>query len=231
AIHDAYSMALFQLLIGAPDGCCKLAQYIVDLPDAPNDPLADLEAHFPATLGQSAAKWWELSVARLSAIDRYEILDATGTAQRLDRLLRFSILARDGKTREYSLGEYAAYLKLPASRDVLRDLSKQLLLLAARAHPSYHAIVPEYYQVVAKLARGRTHRVTQQLAQLASKRTAIEKQGRGIEDYMNWYEGSQLETMSGAFSDLLKVTGGAEELPRRRDAISVYLDSIEEQMR
>lgn len=231
AIHDAYSMALLQLLIEAPDGCRKLAQYIADLPDAPNDSPADLEAHFPATLGHSPAKWWALSVARLSAIDRYEILGAVGTAQRLDRLLRFSIPGRDGKTREYSLGEYAVYLKLPASRVVLRDLSKQLLLLAARAHPSYRAIVAEYDQLVAKLARGRTHRVTQQLAQLASKRTVVEKQGRGIEDYMNWYEGTQLETMSGAFSALLKGTGEAEELPRRRDPISVYLDSIEEQMR
>ena len=231
AIHDAYSMALLQLLIEAPGGRRKLAQYIVDLPDAPNDSLADLEAHFPATLGHSPAKWWALSVAQLSAIDRYEILGAAGTAQRLDRLLRLSIPGRDGKTREYNLGEYAAYLKLPASRVVLRDLSKQLLLLAARAHPSYHTIVQEYCQLVAKLARGRTHRVTQELAQLASKRTAVEKQGRGIEDYMNWYEGTQLETMSGAFSALLKVTGEAEELPRRRDPISVYLDSIEEQVR
>ncbi|HEY2802111.1 MAG TPA: hypothetical protein VGI85_16090 [Chthoniobacterales bacterium] len=231
AIHDAYSMALLRLLVEGPNGRHKLAQYIADLPDAPNDPLADLQAHFPSTLGHSPAKWWSLSVARLSVIDRYEILSAAGTAQRLDRLLRFSIPRRDGTTREYSLAEFAAYLKLPASRPVLRDLSEQMLLLATRSHPSYHAIVQEYYQLMGKLARGGTHRVARQLARLASKRTVVEKQERSIEDYMNWYEGTQLEIMSGAFSDVLKSSGDAEELPRRRDSISVYLDSVEEQVR
>ncbi|HEX3817947.1 MAG TPA: hypothetical protein VHW03_06645 [Chthoniobacterales bacterium] len=229
-IHDAYSMALVQLLLDAPDGRRKLAQYITDLPDAPNDSYADLRAHFPLTLGGGAEKSWELSVARVSARDRYEILSAEETARRLDRLLRLSVPGRDGQPHEYSLGNFRDFLQLPGARAALRDLSEQLLLLGSRAHPSYQKIVQEYYQLTTLLARGKTEKAPQRLRRLASYRALVDRQSRGIDDYMNWYEATQLDTMSGAFSDSLANTATDTPL-RRRDAISVYLDTIEAQMK
>ena len=102
-LHDAYAMALLQLLLDAPGGRRQLAQFIADLPAAPNDALADLRAHFPETLGRSPGKWWALSVARLSASDRYETLSATETAARLDRAAPLfhsrSAMARPGAIR------------------------------------------------------------------------------------------------------------------------------------
>jgi hypothetical protein len=51
-----------------------------------------------------------------------------------------------------------------------------------------------------------------------------------IEDYMNWYEATQLKTSSGMFGDYLRAAGeSAEPERRRRDALSVYLDAIEAQ--
>ena len=48
---------------------------------------------------------------------------------------------------------------------------------------------------------------------------------------LNWFEATQLSASSGAFSDYLQgVRAVAEPEPRRRDPISVYLDSIESQM-
>ena len=41
-----------------------------------------LEAQRPETLGHAPGKWWALSVAQLSAMDRYEILSATDTVAR-----------------------------------------------------------------------------------------------------------------------------------------------------
>ena len=50
----------------------------------------------------------------------------------------------------------------------------------------------------------------------------------GDTDYLNWYEATQTKTMSGAFSQLLEAAKSADApQPRRRDPISVYLDSIE----
>ena len=229
-IYDDYSMALLQLLIDSPDGRRKLVRFITDLPVSPNDSMADLRAHFPAVLGKSSDKWWSLSVARLSATDRYETLGAAETAARLDRLIRFSISDRNGTRGLYTLDDYDNFLRLPASARPLRQMSRQLLLLGAQAHPSYRAIVQEYYQLVELLARGKTDKVMPRLRRVASYREAVEQQGRDIDDYLNWYEATQPKTMSGAFSqDLEAVTAADEALPRRRDPISVYLDSVEMQ--
>ncbi len=227
---DAYSRALLQLLLGARGGPGKLRQFIADLPVAPNDALADLRVHFPETLGRSPAKWWTLSVARLSAADRFETLSAKDTARQLDRILRFPIPGRDGQTHEYSLGEYEAFRKLPASRAILQRVSRQLLLLGARSHPSYRPIVQEDYALAELLARGKTRRVEERLERVASYRSVVETQTKEIDDYLNWYEGTQAKTISGAFSQVLKVDEADDAQPRRRDPISVYLDSIEMEM-
>jgi len=227
-LHEAYARALVQLLLDAPGGRSKFARFITDLPDAPNDALADLRAHFPETLGRAQGKWWALSVAQLSATDRYETLSAAETAARLDRILRFSIPAPDGTARNYSLGDYEAYRKLPVHRDVLRRASQQLLLLGARAHPSYRAIVQKEYELTELLARGKTRGAPERFERVASDRAEIERQASEVDDYLNWYEATQSKTMSGAFSQILEAAKAADEaLPRRRDPISVYLDSIE----
>ncbi len=228
-VHDAYAMALVQLLIDSPDGRRNIAQYLRDLPDAPNDAMADLQTHFPAVFsGGSSGKWWALSVARLSATDRYQILSAEETSKQLERLLRLSIPGPDGELKNYRLDEYPRYLKLPASRRALLDRSEEFLLLSARAHPSYRLIVQEYYALTNLLARGKTKRVSARLERVAGYRAAVDGQDHDMGDYINWFEATQLKTMSGAFSEVLKAAGEEQQgPPRRRDAISVYLDSIE----
>jgi hypothetical protein len=226
-LHAAYARALVRLLLDVPGGRSKVVRFIADLPDAPNDAVSDLRAHFPETLGRAPGKWWALSVAQLSAMDRYETLSAADTAARLDRVLRFSIPALDGPSRDYSLGDYKTFRKLPAFRAVLRQVSQQLLLLGARAHPSYRAIVQEDYELAELLAQGKTYRVPERLERIAIHRALIERQSSAVDDYLNWFEATQSKTTSGAFSQILEAD---EALPRRRDPISVYLDSIEMEM-
>ncbi len=227
-LHTAYSRALVQLLLGAPGGNSQLTGFINDLPDAPNDAMADLRVHFPETLGRAPGKWWALSVTGLSAVDRYRILSAAETGRRLDQALRFSLPGKDGTAREYSLGEYEVYRKLPAYRDALGQVGQQLQLLGAQAHPSYRPIVQEVYELTELLARDRTRGVAARLNRVASYRAVIEAQGTAIDDYLNWFEATQSKTNSGIFSQILEANRKAEEaFPRRRDPISVYLDTIE----
>jgi hypothetical protein len=48
-----------------------------------------------------------------------------------------------------------------------------------------------------------------------------------IDDYMNWFEATQMESQSGAFSDYLKAANQSQlSAPRRRDPLSVYLDAL-----
>jgi hypothetical protein len=227
-LHDAYAMALLQLLLDAPGGRRELAQFVADLPAAPNDALADLRVHFPETLGRSPSKWWALTVASLSASDRYETLSATETIARLDRVLRFSIPARDGTAGNYSLGDYETFRTLPASRAVLGRVSQQLLLLGARAHPYYRGIVRENHELAELIARGKLGNLRVRLDRVAGYRQTVERRKDEIDDYLNWYEATQIKKMSGAFSQLLETAQAWEEAqPRRRDPISVYLNSIE----
>ena len=51
-----------------------------------------------------------------------------------------------------------------------------------------------------------------------------------MDDYMNWFEATQLRTSSGDFTHYLKAAEASEETERhRRDALSVYLDAVEAQ--
>jgi hypothetical protein len=229
-LHDAYSMALLQLLLDASGGPRKTAQFIADLPDAPNDALANLEVHFPETLGRSPRKWWVLSVAHLSASDRHEILSAAETSSRLDRLLRFSIPSPDGNKKEYSLGDYETFRKLRAHRAVLGKVAQQLLLLSARAHPSYLPIVQEVYELADSIAQGKLGRaklgkMRGRLERVASYRQVVERQQNEIDDYL------ELQSRPGKDDERRVVaiieTANVGTQPRRRDPISVYLDSIE----
>jgi hypothetical protein len=51
-----------------------------------------------------------------------------------------------------------------------------------------------------------------------------------VDDFMNWYEATQAKTASGAFRDYLHTVDSSEQVPRRRDALSVYLDALETQL-
>jgi hypothetical protein len=227
-IHDAYALALVQLLIESPDGRRKLVKFIRDLPDAPNDPMANLQVHFPSLLGPGASKWWSLSVAHLSAANRYQILSIAETERRLDRLRHITVSGLDGRPREYDVEAFSNYLKLCGSPEALQDLSEQFLLVSAQANPCYHSIVQELYLIALELSRGKTKHIAGRLTRLNGYRALVDARGRDIDDYMNWFEATQLKTMSGAFSDVLKVTSEQEQArSRRRDSISVYLDSME----
>ena len=51
-----------------------------------------------------------------------------------------------------------------------------------------------------------------------------------IGDYLNWFEATQLQTPSGVFGDYLEAAQPKTAEARRRDPISVYLDTLESQL-
>ena len=51
-----------------------------------------------------------------------------------------------------------------------------------------------------------------------------------IDDYMNWFEATQMNKGSGYFSDYLKAVNQSQLAPpNRRDPLSVYVDALEDQ--
>jgi hypothetical protein len=108
--------------------------------------------------------------------------------------------------------------------------SQDLLLLSARANPVLRPIVQEYQQIAALLVNGKRKRLTARLARLQTTRARLATRMSEIDDYMNWFEATQSKTKSGTFAEYLKAAQEQNEArPRRRDALSVYLDALEEQ--
>ncbi|HWX16764.1 MAG TPA: hypothetical protein VNY07_09275 [Chthoniobacterales bacterium] len=228
-LYRAYSFALVQLLVDATGGPEQLVRYIDNLSRSSTDPLADLRAQFP-TLDGGAEKTWRSSVARLRATQSYQLLTFAETERRLGELLCVRISDPGRPTRMVQLDDLSQRKILPVEIAAIAALSQELLLLAARANPILRPIVQEYQQIASLLVKGKRKGLTARLAQLQANRAKLTTRMTEIDDYMNWFEATQSKTKSGAFADYLKAVQGRNEArPRRRDALSVYLDAMEEQ--
>ena len=52
-----------------------------------------------------------------------------------------------------------------------------------------------------------------------------------IDDYMNWFEATQMSSGSGNFTGYLKAADQSQgPAPRRHDPLSVYVDALEDQV-
>jgi hypothetical protein len=228
-LYRAYSLSLVQLLVGGIDGHSRLARYIHNLSRASNDPLADLKAQFPL-LGEDVEKTWRSAVARLGDAQSYQLFTFAESEQRLNELLRVKTPDAGKSSKQTQLGELAQRKPSVAEKMALNELSRNLVLFTIRANPVMRPIVREYQQVAALLARGKRKRIIERLARLQMTHTNLVARMSDVDDYMNWFEATQSNTGSGVFADYLKAAGDSQiPAPRRRDALSVYLDSLAEQ--
>jgi hypothetical protein len=221
ALYRAYSFALVQLLTQSPEGPHRLAKFIADLPAASNDPLADLQKHFPELSGSGGnfEKAWTTQIARLSVPRPYQLLSAAETERLLNAILE----------ETWQLSEFAKWEKRSNAKSVLNGLTHELRTLATRANPSYRPIVSEYTAITTLLAAGKRKGISQRLERLIASRKTLTRQMRGIDDYMNWFEATKGRGLSGAFTDYMKAVETSSRPESRRDPISVYLDVLEAQ--
>ena len=229
-LYRAYSLSLLRLLVDGTDGHSRLARYIDNLSHASNDPFADLKAQFPL-LGDDVEKTWQSALARPSGGQHYQLLTFAESEQRLDELLRVKIPDAENSSKEVELSELAQRKASGVEKTALNELSENLVLFTIRANPVMRPVVREYQQIAALLARGKRKRVTERLVRVQATRTKLAARMSDIDDYMNWFEATQSKTGSGVFVDYLRAVGESQiPAPRRRDALSVYLDSVAEQL-
>ena len=225
-LYRAYSLSLVQLLVGGIDGRSRLARYIHNLSRASNDPLADLKAQFPL-LGEDVEKKWQSAVARLGDAQSYQLLTFAESEQRLNELLRVKTPDAGKAPKQAQLSELAQRKPSLADKMALNELSQNLVLFTIRANPVMRPIVREYQQIAAQLARGKRKRIIERLVRLQMTLTKLVARMSDVDDYMNWFEATQSNSRSGVFADYLKAAGDSQiRAPRRRDALSVYLDSL-----
>jgi hypothetical protein len=230
ALYRAYSFALVRLLIHSPDGPHRFAKFMTDLPAASNDPLANIQKHFPELSGNDGndEKAWTTQIARLSMPPLFQLLGAAETERLLDEALRLKIGA-PGSEKTYPLSEFAKWEKSSNAKSVLDGLTRELNALATRANPIYRPIVSEYAAISTLLSGGKRNGIAPRLERLSSSRKRLARQMRGIDDYMNWFEATKGRKLSGAFTDYMKAAEASAKPEPRRDPISVYLDVLEAQ--
>jgi hypothetical protein len=230
-LYQAYSFALLQLLLNQADGPARLSGYINNLFRASNDPLADLRSQFPNVAGAvDLGEMWKSSVATFAITGSYQLLTFSETERQLDELLHIKMADASGAEKVLQLENLVGAKRSPAQKAALNRAGQNLLLLSTSANPLLRPIVVEYQQITQLLVAGKRKGLAQRLARLKATRTKMAARMSNIDDYLNWFEATQLKTKSGAFTDYLKAAGESNEPePRRRDALSVYLDAVEAQ--
>ncbi len=226
-LYQAHAFALVKLLIDSADGRQTLTRYIEDLSTASNDPVAELRAHFPV-LRKDSEDVWRSTLDLISTSEKYELLTFEKTNSELDSLLRLKLAGAKNDTIE--LKDLIERRVTRSEKLALDRLGQQLMLLGCRGNPLMRPVLREYQQIAELLGAGKHRKIAERLADIEVTRTKLVSRMNEIDDYLNWFEATQSRTASGMFTDFLKrAADQSTPPPRRRDAISVYLDSVETQ--
>jgi hypothetical protein len=228
-LYRAYSFAFVQMLLDEKNGEARLAQYIGHLSAASNDSLADLKARFPL-LADNADEVWQLALTRMKNVQTFRLLTFAESDQRLDDLLRIRISEPNKPVKLVGLDELAQHKLSISEKMALDQLKRDLLFFAPQANPVLRPIAREYQEVAALLARGKRRGIAKRLARLEFTRQQLASRMSEIDDYMNWFEATQMKSGSGNFSGYLKAVNQSKlPMPRRRDPLSIYIDALEDQ--
>ncbi len=231
ALDQVLAACLVQLLASQPNGRACLARLVRAWPQSNGDPMALLKKEFPTIASSEATlqKWWTLNLARFAAQDRYQGLSMADTVKQLTPLLSFEIpTGKEGEKKTFVIGDFAQYLKLPASRAALSGRRNEIVALGTRANPMLRPILTDYGQALELLARGKTAGVRERLARIEGNQATVLRRTEDIADYLNWFEATQMGERTHAFDDFLKTATEIEKEDRKRTApIARYLDEIE----
>jgi hypothetical protein len=228
-LYRAYSFALVQMLVDGRDGPARLAKYIGHLPDASNEPLANLSAHFPFLIND-VEEGWQLSLRRLRNFQAYQLLTFAESERRLAELLQIKVSEANKPDKQADLDDFTKRKISPSEKMAVNQLSRDLLVFVAEANPVLRPIAREYQQIAALLARGKRRGIAKRLSHLDATRKQLAARMSDIDDYMNWFEATQIKKGSGDFTDYLKAVDQSQlSASKRHDPLSVYVDALEDQ--
>ncbi len=231
-LYRAYALVLVTELTKTAPARAALAQFIAALPGASADPEQALRAAFPGLFASPAGEgpaWWPAAVQRMAASRQFQPLTMAQSEARLAPLLRVQF---PGEEKSFALDQFERFVARPGRTRLLREHRQALMGLAVRANPLYQPLVAEYQAIVDRLAGGKTGGMAKRIAAAEKMRKQLSAQAEAMDDYLNWFEATRLESASGNFRGYLKAAAERDELVApRRDAISNYLSAMETQVR
>jgi class 3 adenylate cyclase len=160
----------------------------------------------------------------------YQLLTFTESDRRLDELLRVKISEPNKPAKVAALDELAHRKISPGERMALSQLNRDLLVFVAQANPVLRPVAREYQQIAALLARGKRRGIAKRLLRLDATCKQLAVRMSDIDDYMNWFEATQMKNGSGNFTDYLKAVDQSQlSASKRHDPLSAYVDALEDQ--
>lgn len=224
-IHAAQCLGLYEALAALPQGKRRLAESLA-VAEPPADPVERFRRAWPELADEArAARLWALALARLSAARRMEPRSAEDTAERLAAVLQVQ------PADEATAGGVESWIALSRTKEgrfALGRAAADLQRLGFRAHPLYAPLVEEYRALFEDLSRGRRRGVERKATECEELRVALDARSREIADYLNWYQATQEPaTPRREAAEFLAVPREPAAL-RRGDAISRYLDSVQD---
>ena len=229
-LYRAYSFAFLQMLLEPKTGGSQLAKYIDHLSDSSNDPLEDLKAQFPLLAGDTE-KTWQAALNRMRSLQPFRLLTFAESERRLDELLTLKISEPNKPVKQVKLEELAQHKLSTGEKMALDQLKRDLMFVVPQVNPVLRPIGREYQEIVALLVRGKRKAVLKRLSRLDFTRQQLAARMTEIDDYMNWFEATQMNSGSGNFTGYLKAADQSHvPAPRRHDPLSVYVDALEDQV-
>ena len=192
-----------------------------------NVSLADLQAAFPQFSDRDAEKIWQTAVSRVAVRFEAGLTTFAESDKALADLLQLQIAdTRDAK-KPLTLRDCAtSSARFTLRAEVARDADQRFAGVAARAHPLLWPVISEYQRCLDDILRGKTRGLAARFAAVEHLHTGLQTRMRDVDDYMNWFEATQVKTSSGTFGGL----PSDAERSTRHDALTVYLDAMEQQI-
>lgn len=227
-LYRAQALALLKGLQGLPEGTAGFGRFLSSLTGEDGD-LKPLLAAFPS-LGNDAAqlgKIWTLAIARDSAGRGTQSLSVQETGRALKALLDVSA-PLDPKKPELGNARGPSAFPLIARSEggpfLMRQKSAALFALEFRAHPLIRPVIGEYRDITSLLAAKPRKNLDRRLEENGKILDLLLRRSGQTDDYMNWFEATQLDTVSENFLGI--TSPPAPE--KRTDPISLHLDAIEQ---
>lgn len=226
-LYRTQALALLRTLRGLPEGGKGLATFLSSLAGEDSD-LQALLAAFPSLQNDPArlGKLWTLAIARDSASRKFDALTISETSRSIKSLLDLSA-PTDPKKPELGNTTGPAAIPLIARGEggsyLMRQKSAELYALEFRAHPLLKPVIEEYRKITSDLAKKPRRNVDKQIAENQKIFDLLLQRTGQVEDYMNWFEATQLDSLSEDFFPA--VSPVVEE--KRSDPISLHLDAVE----
>ena len=228
-LYCAYSFALVQMLLDEKNGAARLTQYIDHLSESSSDPLWDLEKQFPS-LAEDAERSWQVAVNQLKSRQTFRLLTFAESDRRLDELLSVKIFEPNKPVKMARLDELTQHKPSASEKKALDQLRRDLLFFVPQINPVLRPIAREYQEIAALLARGKRRGMAERLSRLEVTHQQLASRMSEVDDYMNWFEATQMKSGSGNFTGYLKAVDQSQvPAPRRHDPLSVYVDALEDQ--